>query len=232
MTDLNPQSNPSSPQPKSLIPMMILTNLLTAVIMGSIFFVIYKHPFDNSHVADSEVNISQKNTKVPAVNPYTLQSSLQVFQPQGTIINLTLPLNKLISWTEDSSHYTITAIDYGTYKLAQVPVSYDGTAYQVGQNVTAIVFHLKIISDITDCVKIPQLRRINSTNDVIAPNNKQFYFSTSGGGCSANSNTTYTDQNLDFIVPASDQEFIFSYQYKSSLATLKFKISNGAIILE
>lgn len=130
-----------------------------------------------------------------------------------------------VSWKEDGVEFLLTGVSLGTIKapanpnvspptyprLHNLESTSSGGYYEIGIDVYALTLKLKVTTDVSygnqNCLELKLRRVVNEEGDLTPPNTQEFAFPN---GCVAMPNSTYANQEVIFVVPETDKEFVIT----------------------
>lgn len=141
-----------------------------------------------------------------------------------------------ITWEDEYARLAITEISLGQRKLEVGVLDLDTdsiytTNYKPGTVVNGLVFKISITTknnEEAECIGM-NLKRISEGGDILRANTRQFRFPDTNG-CGAFPNTTYNSQEVLFVVPEGEKEFLFTTG-TTPLSVFKVGIGEGGQII-
>lgn len=182
--------------------------LVVVVIFAAIFYIVWSGSLTVSYAPISEGILSHATTSGSVSQNNIVQ------QPQSAYaVHFTSPYP--LKWTDQQFIFSLTGVSIGMVTAtamypgntnpASVFMKPNAGYYAVGDQFYGLTIFVKIDASASGgCVPF-NMRRISPEGDLLAPASRQFFLPS--GGCSAEPNTTYTDQRIVFEVPKTDTAF-------------------------
>lgn len=156
------------------------------------------------------------SSPAPVPNPVVTAPAAPPAQPgQNTgLLSANFQFPYPVSWVEGGIQFDLTGVSLGkrAYPASNL-LNMDSSAsgqnfYPPGWVGNLLIFSVKVSNKTqagNSCAPLTMRRVVNEEGDMAPPNIAKFNFPS--GGCGIDANTTYTGQEIPFVVPETENEF-------------------------